>query len=143
MGRGKTSEELALRARMLKRVLTSGLDPKRQYLLVNTIETYFELSADEREGFRRVVARKEFQGMQDTKLTWGDRLMQEGMVKGREEGVVQGKRDTLKRQLSAKFGNLPSAVGARIDALLSSEELDRYLDRVITARSLEEVGLEK
>ena len=139
MGRGKTSEELELRARMLKRVVTSGLDEERQYLLVNTIETYFRLSADERESFRRLVARKEFQEMRDTELTWGDELIQQGLEKGmeksREEGMVQGKRDTLERLLTAKFGSLPSAVGARIDALPSSEEVDRYLDRVLTAAS--------
>ncbi len=142
MGRGETSEELELRARMLKRVLTSGLEQNRLYILVNTIETYFELSAPERESFRRLVERKEFQGMQDTKLTWGDKLIQEGMEKGREEGLAQGKRDTLKRQLTVRFGSLPSEVAARIDALRTSEELDRYLDRVLTARSLEDVGFE-
>jgi hypothetical protein len=146
MDRGKTSDELELRARMLKRVVTSGLDEERLYLLVNTIETYFRLSADERESFRRLVGRKEFQEMPDTELTWGDELIQQGMVKGREEGreqgIVQGKRDTLKRLLTAKFGSLPSTVRARIEALPSSEELDRYLDRVLAAGSLEEVGLE-
>ena len=35
MDRGKTSDELELRARMLKRVVTSGLDEERLYLLVN------------------------------------------------------------------------------------------------------------
>lgn len=83
--------------------------------------------------------------MQDTELTWGDKLIQQGVTRGLEEGlgqgIVQGKRVTLKRLLGARFGSLPSAVEARIDALSSSEELDRYLDRVLTASSLQETGL--
>jgi len=135
MRRGKNSEELELRARMLKRVLTSDLDERRKYLLVNMIETYFELSPEEEESFRRLIARKEYREVQDTKLTWGDKLI----LKGLEQGIVQGKRETLKRQLTAKFGPLPKETEARIDAVSSAEELDRYLDRVLGAKSLREV----
>ena len=56
MLREKDSAELELRARMLQRVVSSRLDEGRQYLLVNLIETYFELSAEEREPFRRLVS---------------------------------------------------------------------------------------
>lgn len=71
--------------------------------------------------------------MQDVELTWGDRL--------REEGLVQGKRETLIRLLTARFGPLPEQVRGRIDALSSPEELDPYLDRVLTAATLEDIGL--
>ena len=133
MRRGKASEELELRARMLNQVVSARLDEGRQYLLVNLIETYFELSAEERERFRQLTSRKEYREMQDVELTWGDRL--------REEGLVQGKRETLKRLLTARFGPLPEQVRGRIDALSSPEELDRYLDRVLTAATLEDIGL--
>jgi hypothetical protein len=55
--------------------------------------------------------------------------------------LVQGKRETLKRQLMAKFGPLPAATEARIDAVDSAEELDGYLLRLLTIASLEEMGL--
>ncbi len=143
MRRGKTSEELELRARMLRRVLASDLDERRKYLLVNMIETYFELSSEEEESFRRLIARKEYKEVQSTKLTWGDKLILEGRERGREEGreegIVQGKRETLKRQLNAKFGPLTKETEALIDAASSLEELDRYLDRVLVASSLREV----
>jgi predicted transposase YdaD len=73
-------------------------------------------------------------------MTWAERLRQEGHDRGKEEGreagFVEGKRETLKRQLAAKFGALPPRVLESIDALRSSEELDRYLDRVLIARTL-------
>ena len=80
--------------------------------------------------------------MQEVELTWAEKLRQEGREEGLQEGLVEGKRQTLKRQLAAKFGALPNRVEASIDALASVEELDRYLDRVLTAGSLEKLGLE-
>jgi hypothetical protein len=53
--------------------------------------------------------------------------------------VVRGKRETLKRQLAAIW-SLAADVDARIEAVRSAEELDRYLDRELTAKSLE-IGL--
>jgi hypothetical protein len=105
-------------------------------------ETYFPLSGKKLEEFRHIVARKKYQKVQDTELTWADKLILEGKEKGREEGVVQGKREPLKRQLIAKFGPLLQDVETRIDAIESGAELDGYLDRVLTAQSLGELGLD-
>ena len=127
------TEAALLRADMLKRVVESELDEARQFLLVNVVETYFPLSGDDLEHFRRIVARKEYAKVQDTDLTWGDKLLL--------KGVIDGKRDTLKRLLTAKFGPLPSDVEASIDAVDSGPALDQYLDRVLTAASLEDVDL--
>jgi hypothetical protein len=143
MRRGRSSEELELRARMLRQVFGSDLDQRRKYLLVNMIETYFELSPEEEESFRRLIARKEYREVQSTKLTWGDKLILEGRERGREEGreegIVQGKRDALKRLLTTRFGPLPKEVEASVDRASSVEELDRYLDRVLVASSLRDV----
>jgi flagellar biosynthesis/type III secretory pathway protein FliH len=84
--------------------------------------------------------------VQEIELSWRDELVQEGLEKGlekgRDEGVVQGKRDSLKRLLTSKFGSLPDDVAARIEALSSAAELDQYLDRVLTASSFREMGLQ-
>jgi flagellar biosynthesis/type III secretory pathway protein FliH len=83
-----------------------------------------------------LVSREEYRKVQEGELTWADKLRQEG----REEGFAQGERQTLKRLVAAKFGSLPKGVEARIDTL-APEELDRCLERLLTAGSLEEVGL--
>ncbi len=153
MDRRNEPEPIVLRARMLNRVATSSLDEDRKRLLVNVIETYFRLSAVERESFGRLIAREEFRKVQEIELTWRDELIKEGLEqgleKGREQGleqgleqgVVQGKRDTLKRLLTTKFRSLPAEVEARIESLSFAAELDRYLERLIVATTLEEVGL--
>ncbi len=86
------------------------------------------------KGAIRLAAYREAQEME---VTWADKIREEG----REEGLKEGKRETLKQFLTKKFGPLPETAISRLEALESLEELDSYLDRVLTAGSLEEMGL--
>ncbi|WP_437739153.1 DUF4351 domain-containing protein [Sorangium sp. So ce1504] len=56
----------------------------------------------------------------------------------RDEGLKEGGRNLLLRQLRARFGELPAAVVARIDAA-DVAELERWGERVLGARTLDEV----
>jgi hypothetical protein len=128
------SRDLAeLRLSMLERVAESPHDEVVKYLLVNVIETYFQLSEGDTEKYRRLLARKENRAVLDSELTWGDKLMQ--------KGAIEAKRETLSRLLAAKFGPLPDEVRNRIAAIGTPAELDTYIDRFVTASSLEEIGL--
>ncbi len=130
-------------------VASSGLDDEAMFLLINLIETYFPVPGELREQYRELVSRKEYRKVQEVEMTWAERLRQEGHDKGREEGreegreagLIEGKRETLKRLLAAKFGGLPPRVLESIDALRSSQELDAYLDRVLNAATLSDLGL--
>jgi predicted transposase YdaD len=129
---------------MLERVVGSELDEALKYLLVNVIETFFELSGEDAEEYRRLVSGKEYRAVQEVELTWADRLIEkgreEGREKGREVGVLEGKREALRRQLAVKFGELPHETKVRVE-VMSSTDLDRVLDRVLTATTLDELDL--
>ena len=140
MSREKTRDRPRLRLSMLKRVVGSELDQALKYLLVNVIETYFVLSGEDAERYRRLVSRKEYRAVQEVELTWADKLMEKGREEGREAGVLEGMRRSLQRQLTAKFGDLPTAVAAKIESM-SAAELDSVLDRVLTATALDELEL--
>jgi hypothetical protein len=71
---------------------------------------------------------------EETGMTMGERLMQ----KGAERVQEQTQRRALLRLLAQRFGTLPVAVTERIDAA-RSPELNRWLDRVLPARSLDDV----
>ena len=133
MRRGKTHDRPLLRREMLSRVLESELDDALKYLLVNVIETYFKLSGEEVERFRRLISGKEYRKMQEVELTFFDEL--------ELKGVVKGKRETLLRLLTAKFGPLSEETVSKIAAVGSASELDTYLDRFVAANSLEDIGL--
>jgi hypothetical protein len=134
----RDTDPLELRARLLLRIVTSDLDDEAQFLLGNLIETRFRVPEAERDRYRRLVSRKEYRKVQDMELTWADEMRLEGF----QEGLLRGKRETLKRLLASRFGPLSVRAESRIDALASVEELDSCFDRGLTAGSLEELGLE-
>jgi predicted transposase YdaD len=117
----------------VQHVAEGDLDDARKFLLVNLIETYFELAAFEEDDFHRLLSKAEYREAQKMELTWADRM--------KEEGRLAGKRETLLQQLTKKFGSLPEEATTRVNTLESIDELNVYLDRVLTASSLEEMGL--
>jgi len=123
---------------MLERVVGSGFDKVLTHFLVNVIETYFVLSEEDAERYRQLISRKEFLAVQEAELTWADKLMEKGREEGHEAGVIDGKRKTLLRLLSAKFGELPEEMTRKAEAM-SEADLDSLLDRILTARSLDEM----
>ncbi|MAL94213.1 MAG: hypothetical protein CME40_03935 [Haliea sp.] len=68
--------------------------------------------------------------------------LEEGREKGREEGLMQGRlqalRDTLSRQLTRRFGELPDWASERL-AVATTAQLEAWADEVLVAGSLEEV----
>lgn len=58
--------------------------------------------------------------------------LQQGREQGLQQGLVRARRQTLERQMTLKFGPLPDAVTARIEAA-DLEVLDSWLDRILTA----------
>jgi predicted transposase/invertase (TIGR01784 family) len=66
----------------------------------------------------------------------------EGEAKGRAEGEAkgraEGKAETLRKLLTLKFGQLPEGALRRLGAA-KEQDLDRWLERVLTADSLDAV----
>jgi predicted transposase YdaD len=64
----------------------------------------------------------------------------EGLEEGREE-VLQRTRRILLRQMKQRFGRVPRPVRTRVQAISSLDQLERLADKILVARSLEEMGL--
>jgi predicted transposase/invertase (TIGR01784 family) len=62
----------------------------------------------------------------------------EGEARGRAEGKAEGKADTLRKLLTLRFGELSEPTQLRI-AGASEAELDRWVERVLTADTLDAV----
>lgn len=67
-------------------------------------------------------------------MTAGEQLIE----RGRQEGLQEGQRGMLLRQLRKKFGALPNEAEARVHAA-SIEQIELWAERVITATTLAEV----
>lgn len=139
MDSSRTKERAELRASLLLQIIESKLDETRQLLLANLIENYLELTTEEWDRYRQLVSREEYRKVQDVEETWMDRLLREG----RELGVVEGKRQMLLTLVSEKFGALPDTVRGRVETIDSPDELDGFLKRILTASSLEDLGLDQ
>jgi flagellar biosynthesis/type III secretory pathway protein FliH len=76
---------------------------------------------------------------------WDLPLIEQGRAQGLEQGLERGRAEgearTLRRQLSMKFGNLPSTMDERI-SVATTKQLETWLDRVLTAESLAAVFAE-
>lgn len=72
-----------------------------------------------------------------------DKLRAEGRKEGRAEGRKEGRRaakaELLLRVLVRRMGRVPRAVRARISATTSEPLLQQWLERALTATTLEEV----
>jgi hypothetical protein len=60
----------------------------------------------------------------------------------KEEGAIKNSQETLIRQLKRRFGDVPDEVTSSIRATHDAEQLNAWLDQVVTAETLNEVGIE-
>ena len=76
--------------------------------------------------------------IKDTLMTLAEKWKAEGEARGRAEGKAEGKAELLRKLLALKFGELTETADQRI-ASASEAELDRYVERVLTADTLDAV----
>ena len=59
-----------------------------------------------------------------------------------ERGALKKSQQTLIRLLKRRFGDLPDELSSAIRATNDPEQLDDWLDQVVTAETLDQVGIE-
>ncbi len=59
-----------------------------------------------------------------------------------DQGEVRGKREVLLRLLRRRFKKVPREVAACIAAATDVHDLDKWLDRIVDAKTLNDVGIE-
>jgi uncharacterized protein DUF4351/putative YhgA-like transposase len=132
----------------LRRIAAERMPDLSRFLLVNCVETYLQLNADESARFASLATREEDQQVRATQMTWADRMREEGVQQGVEKGREEGKetglsalRQVLLRQLGQRFGAVPDGVRQRVERIVSLERLTALAERVLEVRSLEELDL--
>jgi len=103
---------------------------------------YHARDADEIPALREVVDRavqtdphrKEYEKM-------GQTIAEMYISQGEVKGEINGMRRTLLRQLRKRFKKLPRKVEARINATTSLQDLECWLDKILDAQSLADVGI--
>jgi ElaB/YqjD/DUF883 family membrane-anchored ribosome-binding protein len=107
---------------------------------------YHDRGEPERDRLRELVAasvrnddrRREVQTMG---RTIAEALRDEGRAEGRAEEAVRSRRQTLLRLLRLRFRKVPKGVESVILATTDVAQLDGWLDRVLTAAMLSDLGI--
>jgi len=102
-------------------------------LLVNCVENYLQLSAEEAVELKALRSRKENREVQTMALTWSEKL--------EARGEAKGGREILLSLLAERFGPLPEDARRQVEEISSRKRLTKLAKRVLTAHSLEEMGL--
>lgn len=76
--------------------------------------------------------------LRHTVMEWTREWERNGLEKGLEKGRREGETKLLVRQLKLKFGGLRPEDQARVE-VADSEQLLQWAERILTARSLDEV----
>jgi predicted transposase YdaD len=74
-------------------------------------------------------------------MTWSETQQAKGREEGRTEGMQGGARQLLLHLLGKRFGPLPDNVRRRVETITSLDLLTELAERVLSAHSLEEMGL--
>lgn len=95
---------------------------------------YFVNSYIDEKTMRRQLIAVAGPHAEDTMMSLGERLVQQGI----DKGVEKGQREMLLRQLGQRFGVLPAAVTARVNEA-GAADLGRWAERILDAKSLDDV----
>jgi hypothetical protein len=131
MGRARLKLELQ------RKIATAPVSEVERFLLANAVETYLQLAGRQAELYAALRLAEENPEVEAMEMTWAERMAADYQKKFREEGV----RSTLLRQIGKRFGEVPPAVRARVEAIDSLDELGDLTDRILEVKSLDELGL--
>lgn len=100
----------------------------------------------EHEGLREVVDRSvqtDEHRKEYTKMgrTIAEMFIDKGRIEGKEQEAVNRSHIILLRLLRKRFKKVPRKVQVRIDGTTNIEQLETWLDKVVDAQNLEEVGI--
>ena len=125
-------EELSragLKLACLRRIASAPGTDLERFLLANCVETYLQLLPEEAAELADLQSQEPDREKIAMFLTWAERM------------EIKGMRQVVCRQLAQRFGPLPEEVSRKLEAISSPRRLERLADKILVAKSLEEMGL--
>jgi hypothetical protein len=115
-------------------------DPAEHRKLQETIEASLRTDEHRQEVFKmgKTIAQSLIEQGIERGIEQG---IERGIERGMEKGEVKARRSILIRQLHKRFGELPNEMVLTIEATEDTGQLDGWLERVVTAKNLKEVGI--
>jgi len=76
------------------------------------------------------------------KLPWVQEVLQKAVAEGEQRGALRERQQTLLRLLQHKFSQVPETIARQIEATEDPDRLNDWLDRILDAETLAEMGLD-
>ena len=138
------ADRVRIKGEALQRVEKLKLDARQRALLLNSVDAFTVLDAQQQAEFDRLLKSPQFQkvcDMQKTSYEIVDEIaekrgLEKGLAKGRQEGQVL----LLERQLKVKFGELPVRAARKLRSMTDGQ-LDQLAERLMKAEKLSELNL--
>jgi len=127
-----------LKEQAFQRVYTCRENDLQRFLLFECVDAYLPLEGPQLHEFEAWLHQDTNQGVRAMATT----LLGASYERGLQEGLLQGQRQAVQILLEARFGPLSPTAWRRSDSL-PAERLNQLLLAVLTAQSLQELGLEE
>lgn len=111
-----------------QRIAAAGLDEQRAFLLLECLETYLDLTAEEEAEVQEFLKHDEYREARTMVMTTFEKGIEKGIEKGRLEGEACGFRKALTALLEDRFGQLPQTTLSRLQ-MLDEQELSDLIRR--------------
>ncbi|MEP7012396.1 MAG: DUF4351 domain-containing protein [Acidobacteriota bacterium] len=146
LARPQGRDRRSLRRKCLSEIAAAqGLDDASRFRLFNGVATYLELDGGAAEEYAALRAAEVGPEAKMRPITWEEKVEARGVELGVERGLARGQekgmREVLLRLLKRRFPPLPRRAVERVQAITSTDELGSLAERLLTASSLEELGL--
>lgn len=102
-------------------------------LLARCVGYYLQLDAEEQKEYRDMLAQQSNEDVREFEDFW--------MTRRDWAKIQEGRQDLLLSLLEERFGSVPVSTRQRVRAIDSADDLIRLAQRVLTADSLEGLGL--
>lgn len=134
----KRSQRVRLKADFLRWILGAPINPARQSLLLDFVETYVALNRTEENEFERIVEHKpEYKEVEKMITTYEKR----GIKKGRQEGRKEGRKEALILLIEKRFGSQDEQFKDQVRRIRSVKKIEFLMVQILDAKSIGELEL--
>jgi flagellar biosynthesis/type III secretory pathway protein FliH len=134
-------DRVARAFRALERVARTDVDEARRFLLAYVVDHYMKLTDDEAEELKALSQSSTATEVKQMFLSFQSRAHEQGLSQGLSAGRAHGEQAVLLRLMRRRFGALAPEVVARVEAIQDTNQLEALADRILDARTLDELGL--
>jgi len=142
--RSRVGDKVLQKLECLRAIGRAKLDEARRFVLMKIVEIYLRLNSRDEERFTAELERETNEEVQKMVITWEEALEERearGITLGEVRGALKATREAILLFWRRRTGDDTSALESRLAEIEDLDRLHEILERVVDARSIDELGL--